>query len=178
MIVKQWVKRTVLLLSLGLVLNLVVLKPGNIIDQALTDFSGELSYRVAKALQFDVQIEKNAISTHNELGCKVFCGTNRWVYIGDDCNARNLLFLFVGFILTVPLVTIQRRMKFLLGGLLIIVIANVIRIVLLLLFASELPQILNLMHKYVFQVLMYILLFVLWNRFLKGLSETIDEAAN
>jgi exosortase/archaeosortase family protein len=176
--IKQWVTRAAILLALGLVVNLVVLKQGNIFDQALTDFSGEISYQVAKALQIDVQIDKYVEGDLGIQGCKVFCGSSRWVYIGDECNARNLLFLYIGFVLAVPVVTLSRRIKYLLGGLLVIVCANVVRIVLLLLFASELPQILNVMHKYVFQVLMYVLLFVLWNGYLKGLNVIGNEAEN
>lgn len=170
----QWSVRAAIVLLLGLLLNVFLFKPGNKLDEQLTDFTGYMSYRTAKVMRLDVEIDENVSGLSNIGGCKVFCGTSSWVYIGDDCNARNLFLLYVGFLISVPVVTFSRRLKFLLGGLLLIFFANVLRIVLLLEFAAEIPQILNLMHKYVFQILMYVLLFVLWNAFLKNL-ETVDN---
>lgn len=166
-LISQWVLRAVLLLFLGLLLNVVVFTTNNRFDRYLTNLTGDLVYGLVSSVDNNYRIDFGGLNGLNTNGCRVSCGNVAWVSIGDQCNGRDILLLYVGFLFSVPSVSIKRKFIFSLIGVFCIFLSNIIRIVLLLFLASDLPHLFELMHKYIFQILMYGILFLFWNEFLK-----------
>jgi exosortase/archaeosortase family protein len=163
----SWIYRASIILLLSLFFEIFVLTPGNLFDHGITNFMAYTSGIVSK--QFSDKIVQR-----EDLGDAFVVKTNeagKFVYVGDGCNARRIIFLYIGFILAVPAIINKRRMVFLLGGILGIVGFNIIRIVVLFLMAAEMPIYFEFTHKYLFQAAIYIFIFWLWHWFLSPPNE-------
>lgn len=173
-ILKKWTFRATASIVVVLLLNIFIFTQNNLYDGWLTDFTGEVSYRIAYMYDHQLHIEKYDFDGLNNSGCRVLCKNSGGVFIGDSCNGRDLFLLYLGFIFSVPTVGNKRRWIYAIIGLGIIFFANVLRIVLLLFLASDFPHLLNIMHKYIFQILMYLLLFAMWSKFLRKITLNYD----
>jgi exosortase/archaeosortase family protein len=105
-------------------------------------------------------------------GWSVYENGESKVFIGDACNARNIFFLYIGFLVSIPMGTSKRKIQYLVIGLLLIFLFNVIRVFLLFLLAANMPAIFEFTHKYLFQISIYVLLFYLWHRYLTPFSQS------
>jgi exosortase/archaeosortase family protein len=167
---KPWIIRASIALVLGLVANTWLFTPGNAVDFYLTKYisiaSGEFG-----------ALFTNEIYKAEDLNGG-FCVTNKSldrVYVGDGCNARNIILLYMGFVLTIPFGTRRNKFNYLTIGTLAIIIFNILRITILFLLAAKMPVIFKMMHKYVFQLSIYLLLFGLWHHYIKRYSPFFNE---
>ena len=170
---KPWLIRATIALFLGLIANTWLFTPGNAVDFYITKYisiaSGELG-----------SLFTDEIYKADDLGGG-FCVTNPSldrVYVGDGCNARNILLLYLGFVLTIPFGTKKQKTVYIIGGMLAILAFNIIRITILFLVAAHMPTIFKMMHKYIFQVSIYLLLFGLWHHYIKRFSPLLNESTN
>jgi hypothetical protein len=89
--------------------------------------------------------------------------------IADDCNGLELFILYIGFILSMP-ATIKRKVIYLIGGVFIIHIVNLLRCVGLSALLMHWDRYFDLAHHYIFKIMVYSTIFVLWVRFSNNLS--------
>jgi len=89
--------------------------------------------------------------------------------IADDCNGLELFILYIGFILSMP-ATIKRKVIYLIGGVFIIHIVNLLRCVGLSALLMHWDRYFDLAHHYIFKIMVYSTIFVLWVRYSNNLS--------
>lgn len=88
-------------------------------------------------------------------------GSFRGIWIGDACNGFKLFPIFTIFILAFP-GPARSKLWFIPLGLLIIHLANVIRVISLLLINNYYPKYLDFNHLYTFTVFVYGIIFIGW----------------
>jgi len=103
--------------------------------------------------------------TENRPKFGIICDTS-WLKVGKTCDGKSIMFMYLSFIIIYPQINFWRRFKYGFLGLLLIHEFNVIRIVLLTLILQYYPKNFPMMHHYFFQVVMYILIFLLVRVFL------------
>ncbi len=82
--------------------------------------------------------------------------------ISHYCDGIVLFALYTGFILSFPSNKWAVKLIYIAIGIMLIYIANTIRIVILGILLVKAPQYLEFNHKYVFTSLIYIMIFVMW----------------
>lgn len=116
----------------------------------------------------------------DKLGFKTFMGTNPTIrtigidgthglWIGDPCNGITLFALFVFFIIAFP-GSWKHKLWFIPAGITVIHAMNIIRITVLCIIVLKHPQWLEFNHTYLFQVLMYGVVFLLWYIWIRRFS--------
>ncbi len=162
-LIKKWAIRAVVVYVLFFLLNSWVFTTGNKLDQWLTEFTAASSGKLAKWVIPD----QNRISLANQTGgATLYYQNNSYVFVGDGCNARDIFFLYIGFLVSIPLGNTHRKLGYLGFGILLIWVFNIVRVFLLLMVANHMPAFFDFIHKYLFQVSIYILLLVLWHYYL------------
>jgi len=159
---RPWLIRSAIALLIGLAVDSFLLTKGNSVDNAITKFTSEVAGNIGAALSNQVVRNENLGGGYEVTGE----GLNR-VFVGHSCNARNIVLLYIGFLLTIPKGDKKRKLKFLFGGTLGIISFNIIRIVILFMIAAYMPAFFKFMHKYIFQISIYALLFWLWHLYIK-----------
>ena len=159
---RPWLIRWAIALLIGLAVDSFLLTKGNSVDNAITKFTSEVAGNIGAALSNQVVRNENLGGGYEVTGE----GLNR-VFVGHSCNARNIVLLYIGFLLTIPKGDKKRKLKFLFGGTLGIISFNIIRIVILFMIAAYMPAFFKFMHKYIFQISIYALLFWLWHLYIK-----------
>jgi len=166
-IVKKWAIRALVLFVVAFLLDIFLFVEGNGFDNFITSITAELSGGMAKWIN-PTQVSVGP----NGGGWSVYEHGESKVFIGDACNARNIFFLYIGFLVLIPMGTLKRKIQYLVIGLLLIFLFNVIRVFLLFLLAANMPAIFEFTHKYLFQISIYVLLFYLWHRYLTPFSQS------
>lgn len=87
--------------------------------------------------------------------------TNTGVWVGDECNGFKLFSIFSIFIIAFP-GSWKRKLWFIPFGLLLIHLANIIRVCALLLIYEKYPTSLDFNHLYTFTIFVYSIIFLLW----------------
>ena len=165
-LVKAWAIRAIIAYALAFVIDTMILHNENLLDQWLTQATAEFSGKLARL------VNPSNISVNSATGgWSVYENGTPRVFIGHACNARNIYFLYIGFLLTMPLGTYKRKLKYLFVGLGLIYLFNVVRVFLLFLIAANMPGFFEFTHKYLFQISIYILLFILWHNYLKKYTQ-------
>ena len=165
-LVKAWAIRAIIAYAFAFVIDTVILNNENLLDQWLTQATAEFSGKLARFVN-PANISVNSATG----GWSVYENGTPRVFIGHACNARNIYFLYIGFLLTIPLGTYKRKLKYLFVGLGLIYLFNVVRVFLLFLIAANMPGFFEFTHKYLFQISIYILLFILWHNYLKKYTQ-------
>ncbi len=83
------------------------------------------------------------------------------IAVYEGCNGINVMIIFVGFIFSFG-GSRQHMWWFILLGLALIHLLNLIRLMLLFVITIELPRYLYFTHKYLFTSVIYLLTFILW----------------
>lgn len=148
---------------------LFLLMPNRTIDAPLSLFTGESTVLILKKINFSDSLEAKevlfTISTENQKSTypktTIFLNNRRLLGISDSCNGLSLFILYVGFLLCYPSKTIY-KLRFALIGLILIFIANVLRCCALCVIHHKYPSLLDFAHHYLFNILIYSLIFYLW----------------
>ena len=96
--------------------------------------------------------------------------STRGVWIGEPCNGLKLFALFTIFIIAFP-GNWKGKLWFIPLGILIIHIANIIRVAILAIIELKAPEYLNLNHDYTFTILVWSIIFALWYFWVKRFGE-------
>lgn len=83
------------------------------------------------------------------------------ISVYEGCNGINVMIIFVAFILAFGPLS-KHIIWFLLLGLLVIHLSNLLRLMLLFMVSIEFPRYLYFTHKYVFTAVIYLIVFALW----------------
>jgi len=153
------------LFSIWFVVYALILRPPRIIDRPLTNFITStvtsciniLSPSTVPVSWIDLPEEGRAHITQN--GQKVFG-------VFDVCNGIDLMFIYVGIIVLLPY-PLKRKIIFSIGGVIAIIIANIIRVTALYFINVYMHNAFDFSHHYLFTILMYILIFYGWLLFIK-----------
>jgi len=95
----------------------------------------------------------------------IFC-QNSGMRVGKTCNGKSIMFMYAAFILIFPGVKLKRRLIFLVLGVLILHEFNVIRVAILASILENFPAYFPSMHHYFFQVLVYVLIFLMVKKYI------------
>lgn len=83
------------------------------------------------------------------------------IAIFEGCNGLNVMIIFVAFLIAFGPVN-KKNLWFILAGLLVIHLANLLRIIILFFIALSYPDYLYFLHKYFFTAFLYLIVFVFW----------------
>lgn len=92
----------------------------------------------------------------------------------EGCNGLNTMIIFVAFLIAFGPVN-KKLLWFIPLGLLIIHLANLLRITLLFFVAEYRPDAMYFVHKYVFTAILYLVIFVLWVWWVKKFAISKSE---
>ena len=150
---------------------LLFLQPGRILDKPLTYVIGKCTagtlalfnpsgdYHAKPAMHL-----KGFGNEGLEPVMAISSGQNNLLDIADVCNGLELLVLYAGLILCLPAAR-NRKIAYIIGGILAIEIINVIRCVGLVLVYVHKPGWLDFSHHYLFTFVVYAFIFWLWYLF-------------
>lgn len=96
-------------------------------------------------------------------------GNYRGIWVGDECNGFKLFSIFAIFIIAFP-GNIKKKAWFIPLGLVIVHLANIIRVAGLVLINNFYPKFLDFNHLYTFTVFVYGIIFLLWYWFAKKIA--------
>lgn len=91
------------------------------------------------------------------------------ILIGDPCNGFELYYVCAAFILAIPALSLKRKLFFTVFGVAVLFIANVVRVSALFYIAKSHPEWFETFHKTVFQLGVYVIMFIIWIIYLKPL---------
>lgn len=142
-----------------------------------TNWNYILDYNIVQSSQFLLNLF--GYDTFIELeGNTVFLfvteGDFRAVIVGDECNGFKLFSIFTIFIAAFP-GNWKKKIWFIPLGILIIHLANIIRVSALLLIQNYHPEYLDFNHLYTFTILVYSIIFLLWYWYIKRFSAYVKK---
>lgn len=91
------------------------------------------------------------------------------ILVGNPCNGFELYYVCTAFILSIPGISLKRKIIFGISGILILFVSNVVRISALFYIAKSHPEWFETFHKTVFQLGVYVIMFIIWIIYLKPL---------
>ena len=89
------------------------------------------------------------------------------IWIGSPCNALTLFMFFALFVIAFP-GSVKKKLWFIPLGIIIIHIANVLRVIALAIINFYAPQYIEFNHTYTFTFLVYSIIFLLWMWWVKS----------
>jgi exosortase/archaeosortase family protein len=154
------------LVSAWFVFYALILRPGRIIDRPLTNF-------ITNAATFVINIVSPNTAplswyeepVHRDRNIIIKDG-EKVLGIHDACNGIDLMFIYIGIIVLLPY-SIKRKIFFSIGGIVVIILANIIRVCSLYYIYRYHTAAFDFSHHYVFTILMYVLIFYGWVLFIK-----------
>ncbi len=95
---------------------------------------------------------------------KYLCDLDKFngLVLDRGCVGRNLMLTFVGFMLIIPYYKPIKKILHILLGLSIIILANSLRLALMLIIMETHPSIFDFMHEIGFKILIYGIVFLIW----------------
>ncbi|UAY51959.1 exosortase/archaeosortase family protein [Ferruginibacter albus] len=141
-----------------------VLKPTRIPDKILTDI-------ITSIVTFCMNLHNNTAhytwTDYASLSSAYIMKGGKAVFIiADQCNALDLLVIYLGFIIVLPF-QLKRKLIFSFAGIIAIMLANVVRCLCLYWISLKHPSWFYISHHYVFSILMYLYIFLGWLLFIR-----------
>ncbi len=133
-----------------------VVKPYTVIDEKLISLIIENTAFILKIFGFSVY---QSIEGQNMQ--LIGIDGSHPIWIGSPCNALTLFMFFSLFVIAFP-GSIKKKLWFIPLGVIIIHVANVLRVVALTTINFYAPQYIEFNHTYTFTVLVYGIIFLLW----------------
>jgi len=167
--VKHFVlKGTVLLVGWCLLYGLI-LKPYDLIDPALTQFTGKATVWLIRC----IYQEQHPDAIYTARSVVIFLQNKQVLSIWDPCNGLDLYVLFTGFILCVPM-RINKMIMYILIGVISIFVLNVLRCVSLASLFYHHFGYTDIAHHYFFQLIVYAAIFFIWERYFRSLKNRYE----
>ncbi len=148
-----------------------VLEPANVPDHFLTDITTRATvFSINTFLGADPQVTM-APFLPEQRATELIQNGRVVLIIADVCNALDLMVIYLSIIFLLPYYSFRRKISFAIGGIIVINIANIIRCTLLYWLYFFHNPMFELNHKYIFTMLLYLLIFYCWILFTrKGLK--------
>lgn len=140
-----------------LIIYFLIIKAYTDWDYLLNNNIVELSDQLMTLFGFETYIDTE--SDHVVL--MMHEGLNNGVWVGDECNGFKLFSIFAIFILTYP-GQWKTKLWFIPTGIILIHLANVIRVCALAYISNYYPTYLDFNHLYTFTIFVYSIIFLLW----------------
>ena len=149
-----------ILVSVWFVCYNLILMPGRIIDRPVTNF---ISAAVVKCINFISPSTPtiSRIESADKPSCYLVQNGKQVFGIWDVCNGIDLMFIYVGIVVLLPYPA-RRKIIFSIGGIIAIVLANIIRICSLYLIYVHYKSAFDFSHHYLFTLIMYVVIFYGW----------------
>jgi len=181
--VKKFILRAVLILLVWKILYLVFLLPTRVLDKPLSHATSGgavwLLNTFTHAGGYSAKSETGGVYTDYGITQmpldNIYFHKKNIVSIEDGCNALELLVLYAGFIVCMP-ATMRRKVTFIVGGILLIYIVNVIRCAGITYIILYYPRYADFAHHYVFTFIVYGFIIALWLIFSRKLKLTHAQA--
>ena len=138
------------------------IKPNTLIDEKLITLIIANASFVLKLLGFTVY--QSVEDTNMQL---VGIDGAHPIWIGSPCNALTLFMFFALFVIAFP-GSVKKKLWFIPLGIIIIHIANVLRVIALAIINFYAPQYIEFNHTYTFTFLVYSIIFLLWMWWVKS----------
>lgn len=171
--VQQFLKRALVIFIIWKLIYHLFLFNGRVIDKPLTDWSTGGAEKIMQVFypgsKLNVKEECNTVpESNNELSCMDFLYLNgsKIVGVADPCNALELYVLYIGFLLAFP-ASLKRVIVFTFIGIVVIYLANIIRLAALASMNMHRVNAVDMAHHYLFKVIVYAIIFGLWVLFTK-----------
>ena len=180
--VRQFILRALAILISWKILYLVFLLPTRVLDKPLShsvaNGTSWLLNKYTNSTAYYPKSETGTVITDNGPVISpledVYFNRRNVVSIEDPCNALELFVLYAGFIICMPASTI-RKVIFIVGGILLIHITNVIRCAVVAYTIIYDPKYADFAHHYVFTFIVYGLIKALWLIFSRKLKIAYAE---
>ena len=170
--------RIILFLLLSAVLYTVWLLVYFLIIKTYTNCDFNLNYNIVYLAQqfFDLlNFNTDIVIESDHVVLYLDGGSNRGIWVGDECNGFKLFSIFSIFIVAFP-GKVKSKLWYIPLGLILIHLANVIRIMALVLINNYYPKYLDFNHLYTFTIFVYSIIFLLWYFWAK--KQTFYEQKN
>lgn len=172
--VQRFLKRALVIFIIWKLIYHLFLFNGRVIDKPLTDWSTKGAEKVMQVFypssKLMLKEEYNTIpELNNEIACSdyLFMNGNKIVGVADGCNALELYVLYIGFLLSFP-ASLKRVLVFSCVGIVVIYLANIIRLAALASMNMHWVNAVDMAHHYLFKVIVYAIIFGLWVLFTKN----------
>ena len=179
--VQRFLKRALIIFIIWKLIYQLFLFNGRVIDKPLTDWSTKGAEKIMQFFypesKLMIKEECNVVAElNNEIACMdfLFLDGKKIVGVADACNALELYILYIGFLLSFPS-SLKRVFVFSFIGIVVIYIANIIRLAAVASMNMHRVNAVDMAHHYVFKMIVYGLIFGLWVLFTK---KEIDYAKN
>ncbi len=175
--VKKFILRAVIILVAWKILYLVFLLPSRVVDKPLSHaVAGGAAWTLNKfthSTNYSDKSEDGKVITDYGLTTmpldNIYFRDDNVVSIEDPCNGLELFVLYAGFIICMPAL-IQRKVIFIVGGILLIHVINVLRCAGITYVTLYYPGNADFAHHYVFTFIVYAFIMGLWLIFSKKLN--------
>jgi exosortase/archaeosortase family protein len=143
----------------------LLLNPARIIDKPITDL---ITVTVVKCI--NVLSPSTApvtwIVNSNNIGNNLIQYNEKAFGIYDVCNGIDLMFIYISILVLLPYPA-KRKIVFSIAGVIVIILANIIRVCALYFIYVYQKSAFDFSHHYLFTILMYVLIFYGWLLFIK-----------
>lgn len=161
-VIKQFFLKVALFIIAWQLLYNFVLRPANVPDHFLTDITTRATvFSINTFLGVEPKVTAVPFLPHQR-ATEILQDGRVVLIIADVCNALDLMVIYLSIIFLLPYYTLRRKISFAIGGVIIINIANIIRCTLLYWLYFFHNPMFELNHKYIFTMLLYLLIFYCW----------------
>lgn len=115
---------------------------------------------VARQTAFFLQDVETRIAV-NKPSISLLYNSDVVINVYEGCNGINVMIVFLAFIIALP-DTLKKTILYLVGGLFIVYLVNIIRVLFLYYAALYIKEYFYYFHKYIFTGLLYVIVFILW----------------
>jgi exosortase/archaeosortase family protein len=175
--VRSFLLKGLILFAAWKLLYLGFLLSNRLLDRPLTTFIGVgttatlniISHSSAYSAESgaDLRVSANNGPLVREEVERIYRYRTKILSVADVCNGLELMVLYAGFIICWTAST-GRKLKFIGGGLALIVLLNLLRCTALVFLYLDKPQLVDFYHHFVFNFLIYGIIFWLWWLFIQG----------
>lgn len=146
----------------------LLLKPGRILDGPLTNLVTAISVAIINLFYSANNLVTYVVGV--EQGSDVLFLNGKAVFIiADQCNALDLMVIYLGMLFLLPS-RLKRKLAFMVLGILVILLANILRCVALYWLYMNHRAYFDFNHHYTFTILLYLLIFGGWLLFTKNIT--------
>ncbi len=135
-----------------------------LVIQSYTSWDFELNYNIVYLADFffDLIGQQTHIDLESDhVVLLLDSGNYRGIWVGDECNGFKLFSIFSIFIIAFP-GDWRKKLWFIPVGLIFIHLANVLRVMALVMINNHYPEYLDFNHLYTFTIFVYGIIFLLW----------------
>jgi exosortase/archaeosortase family protein len=153
-----------LLFTIWFFVYTLFLSPRRTIDRPVTNF---ITLAAVQCINAVSPVQALTWIEHKDNHKNYLIQNNEEVFgIFDVCNGIDLMFIYIGILALLPY-SAKRKIVFSIGGIIAIILANIVRVCCLYFIYVYQKSAFEFSHHYLFTILMYVLIFYGWLLFIK-----------